>query len=80
MALSLDAAFCAYECLVAATRTQPRDIGQIWYAARAGLNGRNPYAEIGPGLPFEWSSGLFYPLPAALAADGLAPLPYRLDF
>lgn len=49
-----------------------RDFDQVWYAARAILAGRNPYAEIGPGLPFEWPNPLYYPLTAAVAVTPLA--------
>jgi hypothetical protein len=30
-----------------------RDIDQVWYAAHALFSGRDPYAEIGPGLAFD---------------------------
>jgi hypothetical protein len=52
----------------------PRDVGQVWFAARALLEGKNPYALIGPGLPFEWPAPLFYPLPAAVTLLPLTPL------
>jgi hypothetical protein len=53
----------------------PQDFDQVWFAARAWLAGRNPYALIGPGRAFEWVFPLFYPLPAAIAMTPLAPLP-----
>jgi hypothetical protein len=45
-----------------------RDFDQVWFAANALLAGRNPYLEIGPGLPFDWPAPLYYPLTAAIAA------------
>jgi hypothetical protein len=55
--------------------SKPRDFDQIWYAAHALLAGRNPYAEIGPGLAFDWPAPLYYPLPAVLAVVPFAPIP-----
>src|SRR5262245_40297270 len=52
-----------------------RDFGQTWFAARAVLSGHDPYSLIGPGRAFEWPAPWFYPLPAALVAAPLAPLP-----
>lgn len=52
-----------------------RDFAQVWYAARVILQHGNPYTAIGPGRAFEWAAPLFYPLPAALVALPLAPLP-----
>ena len=57
---------------------KPRDFDQIWYAAHALLAGRNPYAEIGPGLSFDWPAPLYYPLPAVLAVVPLTPLPHAI--
>jgi len=51
-----------------------RDFDQVWFAARALLTGRNPYAEIGPGLQFDWPAPLFYPLTAAVAVLPLAAI------
>ena len=51
-----------------------RDFDQVWFAARALLGARNPYAEIGPGLAFDWPAPLYYPLTAAVAIMPLAPL------
>jgi hypothetical protein len=55
-----------------------RDFDQVWYAARALLDGRNPYAEIGPGLAFDWPAYFFYPLNAPLAVAPLAAFPRPL--
>jgi hypothetical protein len=51
-----------------------RDFDQVWYAARALAAGRNPYAEIGPGLSFDWSAYFYYPLTAVVAASPLSIL------
>ena len=53
---------------------KPRDFDQVWFAARALLAGRNPYLEVGPGLPFDWANPLYYPLTSAVAVMPLAPL------
>jgi len=47
------------------------DIDQVWYAARVLLQGRDPYALIGPGREFDGPWPLYYPLTAAVA---IAPL------
>jgi hypothetical protein len=49
------------------------DFAQIWYGARALLDGRNPYAVVGPGRTLEWGFPLLYPLPALLVG-----LPFAL--
>jgi hypothetical protein len=51
------------------------DIDQVWFAARALLDGRNPYELIGPGRQFEWPWQFYYPLPAAVMFMPLAVLP-----
>lgn len=51
----------------------PRDFGPVWFAARTILHGGDPYPMIGRSGPYEWGSGLLYPLPAALVAIPLAP-------
>lgn len=58
-----------------ATLTRPihADFGQVWFAARAVLHRVDPYAMIGPGMPFEWEAPLFYPLPAALIGLPFTP-------
>src|SRR5947209_16066153 len=52
-----------------------RDLDQVLYAAHALFAGRNPYAEIGPGLAFDWPAFFYYPLTAVLAITPLVPLP-----
>lgn len=44
------------------------DFNQLWYGARALLDGGSPYAAVGPGRTFDWPFPLFYPLPAVLVA------------
>jgi hypothetical protein len=56
-------------------QAKPRDFDQTWYAARALFAGRNPYAEIGPGLSFEWAQYFYYPINAPLAIAPLAIFP-----
>jgi hypothetical protein len=53
----------------------PRDFGQVWFAARAILHGRDPYPLVGPDLEFDWGSPLVYPLPAALVGIPFTPFP-----
>ena len=54
------------------------DFGMVWYGARAVLEGRDPYALIGPGLEFDYTWKLLYPVPALIAAMPLAWLSERL--
>jgi hypothetical protein len=54
--------------------SKPRDFDQVWFAANALFTGRNPYLEIGPGLPFDWPAPLYYPLTSAVAIAPLALL------
>src|SRR6187455_778360 len=56
------------------SEAKSRDFDQVWFAANALLAGRNPYAEIGPGLHFDWPAPLYYPLTAAVAAMPLASI------
>jgi hypothetical protein len=49
------------------------DVDQLWFAARALLDGRNPYDLIGPGREFDYHWQLYYPLPAVLVLTPLAP-------
>lgn len=51
-----------------------RDFDQVWFAANSLMAGRNPYAEIGPGLRFDWPAPLYYPLTAAVAVMPLAAI------
>jgi hypothetical protein len=56
----------------------PGDFEQVWYAARAILAGNDPYALIGPGRPFEFDFSFRYPLPAAVVAIPVTPLPSHI--
>ena len=51
------------------------DVDQLWYAARALINGANPYTSIGPGSPVPHPYPLMYPLPAVLVIMPFAFLP-----
>lgn len=54
------------------TPSTPTDIIQHWIAARALWGGHNPYTAV---EAWGWSYPYLYPLPAALVALPLAPLP-----
>jgi hypothetical protein len=45
----------------------PPDFAQTWFAARALLHGRDPYALIGPGREFPFAFEFLYPLTAPVA-------------
>ena len=61
--------FCALLVLFGMEHALPAsDFDQSWVAARALLQGHNPYDVIGPGRAFQWRWPFFYPLPAALVA------------
>jgi hypothetical protein len=53
----------------------PTDFDQLWYAARAVVNGQNPYDAVGPGKPFPWNWPLLYPMPAVLFAVPFTVVP-----
>jgi hypothetical protein len=44
------------------------DFFQVWAAARVVRDGGNPYAQVGPGLAYNWGWPLYYPAPAFLLA------------
>ena len=46
--------------------TWPTDFDQLWYAARALLDGTDPYSVVGPGRTFPWLWPLYYPLSAVI--------------
>jgi hypothetical protein len=63
---------------IAANAGQPDlrpDVDQLWFAAQAVLDDRNPYDLIGPGREFDHQWQLYYPLPAVLLFTPLAPFP-----
>lgn len=51
------------------------DLDQIWFAAHALWQGRDPYPLIGPGKEFTLYWPFYYPLPAAVIAAPLGLLP-----
>jgi hypothetical protein len=50
------------------------DFSVIWYAARALVEGNNPYLMIGPGRPISFDWELHYPAPTLVAAVPLTIL------
>ena len=74
-ALAAWGAFIAYFALSATPEHLAKDFSWPWRAARALLNGQNPYAVIRPTGPYPFNAGLFYPLPAAIIAVPFAGLP-----
>ena len=51
-----------------------RDFAPVWFGAKAVLQGRDPYALVGPGLEFNWAWHVNYPATAFVAAIPFAPL------
>lgn len=51
------------------------DFDQIWYAAKALQDGRNPYQLIGPDQEFWYGWPLYYPLTAPISVMPLGQLP-----
>lgn len=43
------------------------DFDQLWFAARALVEGRDPYDAVGPGRTYQWAWPLLYPMPAVVA-------------
>jgi hypothetical protein len=77
LAIGLLVAVVSGAVVIARWRSDPSgvsDIDQLWFAARAVLQGRDPYALIGPGREFSKGFPLYYPLPAAIILAPLAPL------
>ena len=66
-------AFIAYFALSTAPEHLAKDFSWPWRAARALLDGQNPYRVIRPTGPYPFNASFFYPLPAAIAA-----LPFAL--
>lgn len=54
------------------------DMDQVWFAARAMLEGRDPYALIGPGREFAWDWRFYYPLSAPAVLLPLAWFPVEV--
>jgi len=78
LALAASALSAFRALLWVAGERKARDFDQVWVAARALLAGRNPYHEIGPGLPFDWPAPLYYPLTAAITVAPLSWIDRRL--
>lgn len=75
-ALGLGVLSAAYACAVGWGNPEfVSDFDQIWAGARALLQGKDPYAVVGPGREFAWKWPLYYPLPALLVSTPLALLP-----
>jgi hypothetical protein len=68
-------AFITYFSLIVAPNHLAKDFSWPWRAARILLDGHNPYDAIQATGPYPFNVGLFYPLPAAVAALPFAPLP-----
>ena len=67
-------AFITYFSLIVAPNHLAKDFSWPWRAARVILEGHNPYDVIRATGPYPFNTGLFYPLPAAIAAMPFAPL------
>jgi len=72
-ALAAWGAFIAYFALSTAPEHLAKDFSWPWRAARALLDGQNPYHVIRPTGPYPFNAAFFYPLPA-----GIAALPFAL--
>lgn len=68
-------AFIAGFAMATAPSHLAKDFSYPWRAARALLAGHNPYDVIQAVGAYPFNAGLLYPLPAALVAVPLAPLP-----
>ena len=67
-------AFIAYFSMQSHPQHLAKDLSYPWRAARALLDGQNPYDVIQAVGPYPFNAPLFYPLPAALTILPLAPL------
>jgi len=67
-------AFITYFSLIVAPQHLAKDFSWPWRAARVLLEGHNPYDVIRATGPYPFNVGLFYPLPAVVAALPFAPL------
>jgi len=68
-------AFITYFSLVVAPHHLAKDFSWPWRGARALLAGLDPYQIVQATGPYPFNVGLFYPLPAIVAAVPFAPLP-----
>lgn len=76
VALGVVCAWATYQNF--GVRVPHTDFSQVWAAARAILHGQNPSHVIGPGLAFQWTWPILYPLPADLVAIPFAALSERM--
>jgi hypothetical protein len=76
--VALGAGYIALKAGVVRTSLRP-DIDQLWFAAGALLEGRNPYDLVGPGRAFDYGWPLLYPLPAILPFVPLASFPVEVS-
>jgi hypothetical protein len=67
-------AFIAYFAMLSHPHHLAKDFSFPWRAARALLNGQNPYEVMQAVGAYPFNAGFFYPLPAALVASPFAPL------
>lgn len=67
-------AFIAYFSMLSHPHHLAKDLSYPWRAARALLDGQNPYDVIQAVGAYPFNAKLFYPLPAALTVMPLAPL------
>lgn len=67
-------AFVAYFSMASHPQHLAKDFSYPWRAARALLNGQNPYDVIQAVGDYPFNAGFFYPLPAALVAAPVSPL------
>lgn len=67
-------AFIAYFSMLSHPMHLAKDFSYPWRAARALLDGQNPYEVIKAVGAYPFNAALFYPLPAAIVAMPLAPL------
>ena len=67
-------AFITYFSLIVAPSHLAKDFSWPWRAARVLIEGHNPYDVIRATGPYPFNVGLFYPLPAVIAALPFATL------
>lgn len=68
-------AFIAYFSMKSHPLHLAKDFSYPWRAARALLDGLDPYQVIQATGPYPYNAGFFYPLPGAILALPFAPLP-----
>ena len=81
VALALLVVFAAVSILSYDSVARPDavpDFDHVWFAARAILEGRDPYQLVGPGREYNWPWLLYYPLTAPTSILPLALLPLTI--